>query len=233
MTRFRSTFFILVVVFCCAQFSYAAPITVPTDLNPGDPYRLAFVSSTVRDATSVIIADYDNHVSSAVGAVTELAALSTTWQAIGSTPTVDAVTHIGNFGVPIYNLQSTRIGNNEADLFDGSLLSPISVDENGTLPADFFVWTGSTPAGLGNITNTELGGSSGSSIRGRSNQSGPPWIFSDGSVSTNEHHLYAISAVLTVPPPIPEPSTLVLFLAGILGVSGFGYVRKKRHSAEL
>ena len=58
-------------------------------------------------------------------------------------------------------------------------------------------------------------------------------IFSDGSVSTNEHHLYAISAVLTVPPPIPEPSTLILFLAGILGVSGLGYVRKKRQSAEL
>ena len=155
MTRFRSTFFILVVVFCCAQFSYVAPITVPTDLNPGDQYRLAFASSTTRDATSAIIADYDNHVSSAAGAVTELTALSTTWQVIGSTPTVDAVTHIGNFGVRIYNLQSTRIGNNEADLFDGSFLFPISVDENGTLPADFLVWTGSTTVGLGNILKSD------------------------------------------------------------------------------
>jgi hypothetical protein len=34
-------------------------------------------------------------------------------------------------------------------------------------------------------------------------------------------------------PPIPEPSTLILFVVGVLGVSGIGYVRKRRQSAEL
>lgn len=34
----------------------AAPITLPIGLNPGDEYRLAFVTSTTRDATSTDIA---------------------------------------------------------------------------------------------------------------------------------------------------------------------------------
>ena len=43
----------------------AAPITVPTDLNPGDSYRLVFASSGARDYTSTNIADYNNFVQSA------------------------------------------------------------------------------------------------------------------------------------------------------------------------
>ena len=39
-----------------------AQTIVPTDLNPGDQYRLAFVSSTTRNATSNNIADYNSFV---------------------------------------------------------------------------------------------------------------------------------------------------------------------------
>lgn len=36
-----------------------AVITPPAGLNPGAQFRLVFVSSDVRDATSSVIADYD------------------------------------------------------------------------------------------------------------------------------------------------------------------------------
>ena len=71
------------------------PITVPSDLNPGDPYRLAFVTSTTRDATSTNIADYNNFVSGVANGVTQLAALGTTWKAIGSTSADDARDNTG------------------------------------------------------------------------------------------------------------------------------------------
>jgi hypothetical protein len=40
--------------------SLATAITVPTGLNPGDQYRLIFVSSTTHDATSSSIGDYND-----------------------------------------------------------------------------------------------------------------------------------------------------------------------------
>ena len=41
---------------------------IPAGLGPGDQFRLLFVSSTTRDATSSDIADYDAHVQSAAAA---------------------------------------------------------------------------------------------------------------------------------------------------------------------
>ena len=75
--------------------SSAAPITVPTDLNVGDQYRLAFVTSTTRNATSFTLSDYNDFVTEAAESVTELLALGTTWKAIGSTATVDARDNTG------------------------------------------------------------------------------------------------------------------------------------------
>src|SRR5476649_1320284 len=81
--------------------SSGASLVLPVGLNPGDQYRIAFLTSDVRDGTSANIADYDLFVTgeaNAAGSV--LQPLGTTWQAIASTLTVDAFTHIGgNFSV--------------------------------------------------------------------------------------------------------------------------------------
>ena len=93
----------------------AAPITVPTGLNPGDQYRLAFVTSTTRDATSSNIADYNAFVTAAANSVPQFVALGTTWHAIGSTAAVAARDNTNtNFtvnpsGQPIYNLKGTLL----------------------------------------------------------------------------------------------------------------------------
>ena len=76
MTR-SITFIAACVVMMTAANVFAAIITQPTSLNPGDTYRLAFVTSTVRDATSTNIADYNTFVTLAANAVPALASLGT------------------------------------------------------------------------------------------------------------------------------------------------------------
>jgi hypothetical protein len=79
-----------VAVVLASLAASAAPITVPTGLNPGDTYRLAFLTSKFRDATSTTIADYNAFVTGVANGVPELAALGTTWRVIGSTQLVAA-----------------------------------------------------------------------------------------------------------------------------------------------
>ncbi len=63
--------------------------------GPGDFYRLAFVTSTTRDAVPTDIADYNAFVTATAEAVPELLALGTTWSVIGSTASVDARDNTG------------------------------------------------------------------------------------------------------------------------------------------
>jgi hypothetical protein len=100
-------FLALACVVGTATHARAVPITAPPGLDPGDQYRLAFVTSTLRDATSANIADYNAYVTTVANAVPELLALATTWTAIGSTASVDARDNTGTnpnveAGVPIF-----------------------------------------------------------------------------------------------------------------------------------
>ncbi len=93
----------------------AVPITVPTDLNPGDQYRLAFVTSTITNPFSSDIETYNSYVTGRANTVPELVALGTTWKVIGSTAATDARdnTHTNPFldrvGVPLYMLDDSRL----------------------------------------------------------------------------------------------------------------------------
>jgi hypothetical protein len=84
----------------------ASPITAPTGLNDGDTYRVAFVTSTTRDALSQNIADYNAFVTAVANTQAELFDLGTTWTAITSTSTVGARDNTntvpgGSVGIPI------------------------------------------------------------------------------------------------------------------------------------
>ena len=138
-----------------ASESLAVPITVPTGLSPGAQYRLAFVTSTTRDATSSNIADYNAFVTATANAVPELAALGTTWTAIASTSSVYAQdntsTNPGITGVPIYLLNDTLLASDNANLWGGwgssPLVNPLRYDENAVLLGDVYVWTGTDADG--------------------------------------------------------------------------------------
>src|SRR5262249_2877133 len=88
---------------------------VPAGLNPGDQFRAVFVSSAVRDAHSSNIADYDQFITNlavAAGIDTYFGS-PVTWQAIGSTATVDAIDRLpSTFGSPpIYRLDGALVVN--------------------------------------------------------------------------------------------------------------------------
>ncbi len=216
----------------------AAPITIPTGLNPGDQYRIAFVTSTTRDATSSNIADYNAFVTAAANSVTELAGLGTSWTAIGSTASIDARDNTNtNFttstGVGIYLLNDTKLADNNADLWDGNIGVPLSIDENGQNLVTV-VWTGTSEFSGQPVDDFGLGGGGDPeegeliTVVGNSGVTSFGWAeSSDLSNGTSElHSLYAISGLLTVADTaVPEPGSLAVFGLGLAGI-GCGRRRK-------
>jgi hypothetical protein len=209
----------------------AAPITIPTELTPGDQYRIAFVTSTICDATSSNIADYNAFVTAAANSVSELAVLGTSWTAIGSTASIDARDNTNtNFttstGVGIYLLNNTKLADNNADLWDGNIDVPLSIDENGQSLLTV-VWTGTSKFsgqpvddfGLGGGGDPEEGGLI--TVVGNSGVTSFGWAENSSldNVTTELHSLYAISGILTVADTaIPEPGSLAVFALGLLGI---------------
>jgi hypothetical protein len=200
----------------------AAPIVTPAGLNPGDSYRLAFMTSGVRDALSSNIADYNAFVAAAANAIPELAALATTWRAIGSTLAVDARdnTNTNPFtdgvGTAIYSLDGVDlIAANNADLWDGLIVTGIRETENGVIENNSGkAWTGTDSDGtaLAGATLGETFISVGSSPFFHS----AAWIRAEGQLAPNEFHLYAISGVLIAPATeISEPVAPFLILLGM------------------
>ncbi|MCX6620139.1 MAG: PEP-CTERM sorting domain-containing protein [Acidobacteria bacterium] len=197
----------------------AAPIvTVPAGLSPGDHYRLVFVTSTTRDATSTAIADYNAFVTSAATSIPALLALGTTWYAIGSTATVNAIDNIvpALGSRPIYDLAGNLIATGSADLFDGSDIphSIATMEKGGTIPALSYVMTGSYEDGTGwHVPPGELGNSW--YIVGQIGHLSKDWINRSGSSLPSGYPMYGISGDLTVAGgAVPEPSTIALTALG-------------------
>ncbi|MEO1513647.1 MAG: T9SS type A sorting domain-containing protein [Bacteroidota bacterium] len=134
----------------------------------GDTYRLIFVSSTTRNATSTNIADYNSHVQSAA---TAAGLGSVNWYAIASTSTVDAVDNTFTTSTDtdgaLFLMNGTQVvANDIADFWDGTINTQIDLDENGSLrPNDTpiftswtAVWTGTKDDGTADDSRY-LGGS--------------------------------------------------------------------------
>lgn len=214
-----------------ASTAHASIITTPTDLDPGDEYRLAFVTSTTRDATSTDIGDYNDFVTLAATSQTELDALGADWTAIASTADVDARDNTstvpgtdGPDGIPIYLLNDTRLADDYADLWDITIIVPLNVTEAGVVwivPSGVpgTVWSGSRFDGtqdgypLGTVSGA-YGPRTGSHFVG---SEWNYWINYYNASASTLLSFYSISSVLTVPLPatISEPGTLILFSFGL------------------
>ena len=194
----------------------AAPTTLPTGLNPGDQYRLAFVTSATRDSTSSNIADYNDFVTATANAVPELLALGTPWTAIASTSTTDARDNTGTdpgseVGVGIYLLNDTLIAVDNIDLWDGYVSVPFDVTEVGTKGDQVSVWTGTQADGTADSV-LGVGLSTGGSTAATQFQ----WIGYSLFESSSLLPIYAISATLTV---VPEPGTATLLTLGLIALT--------------
>ncbi|ARI79405.1 PEP-CTERM sorting domain-containing protein [Microcystis sp. LEGE 00066] len=229
-----------------ASAAQAALVVVPPGLNPGDQYRLVFVTDATRNAQSTDINTYNTFVTNqATGGTPGIdTALDTalngagfdlstiTWKAIGSTSAVAARDNTGtnpsSTGVPIYLIDGNRVANNNADLWDGSLQHPINRNNLGNGNLEQYVWTGSDSAGLKEL---ELG--AGSVLAGFTTDDGN-WISTKIISNSNPNPMYAMSSVLTVPGnqpnqpvTVPEPTSLLGYIT-LGGLMLGGAVRKAR-----
>ncbi len=233
MTRIIASLLATATFVVAPLASSAAPITVPADLNPGEKYRLAFVTSSTRNAMSLDIADYNAFVSGVANSVTELVALDTTWKVIGSISTVAARDNTGtnpsSVGVPIYGLDGTRIANNNRDFWDGSILNALRVAENGADlgPSLTVVWTGTDPSGLP-APSIPLGASGSLVGVGLAQSEANDWIAFGTDNWGGSHPYYAMSGELTV---VPEPNPVVMACVAV-PVAGLVSCRRKRWRAD-
>jgi hypothetical protein len=182
--------------------------TVPPSLNTGDEYRLIFVTSGTRDASSTDIADYNAFVSGAANAVTQLADLGTTWTAVASTATVDAIDNTnsnpsGGTGVPIFVLDGSQMATDYANLwFATTHPTGPEFTELGDSVFATDVWTGtSLQSGLqGQVVPTKGLGTA-TPHRGLAGATTTGWLDGAAGVPNSAAlRLYGMSDILTVPP---------------------------------
>jgi hypothetical protein len=218
----------------------ATPITIPSGLAPGSTYFLTFVTADTHDALSSDISTYDAFVTAEADLDSTLAGLGTTWQVIGSTATVDAITHVA-VTAPVYNLSGQVIARGASDMFDGTVEAAIEFSQFGTdLQAGHLrVWTGTDENGAADPSG-QLGTAQG--MVGFGDQDFA-WLecgglsFPDscgqtpfGGITDHavENHFYGISGPLTV--PVPEASTGSLTLSVFLLLGGIHRRRQHRTS---
>ncbi len=182
-------------------------VTVPTDLNPGDQYRLVFVTNGTGDALSTDIADYNTFVTNQANQSTELQALGVDWFVIGSTSTVSARVNTGtdgSGGVPIYLPVGGdhRIADDYNDLWDGTIGHPLNIDQFGDSRCPTFVaFTGSQSDGSITMYPIPLGTNAVMARRGAglpSTQAQFGLRLTVHSAATKQP-FFAISDLLTVP----------------------------------
>ena len=137
----------------------AHAVIIPTGLDPGDSYHLAFVTHDKTPAASTDIEFYNTFVQ-------DQAALNPTltgtdenvfWYAIGSTRLADARDNaVVGADTPVYLLDgSTKITDGFADLWAGtsvSLDNTLSLTQFAIPTTTLYVWTGTNSMGTANLS---------------------------------------------------------------------------------
>lgn len=210
------SFFVLTVL----SVVHAEIMIPPPGLSNGEQYRLFFMTSGERGGTSTNIGDYNAFAQMHADGSPELAALNVEWKAVVSTPTVAARDNTGTNhevepdGVPIYLVNGTLLASSNVQMWVDHGREFLKVDELGQVvpfenparPEDILAWSGSLPSGA--ILPFPLG--TDEPILGAATLGGS-CLFNRPDDATAEHHLYAMSPVLTV----PEPELSIRWLAFI------------------
>jgi len=222
---FRLVFLTVVATMLAVAQPHANALTLqPTGLGPGDTYQLVFVTAAKTNATPPDINTYNDFVQTQannadIGIDSTAFGFDVTWKAIISTETVNARDN-AVVQATVFNLNDQRVADDYNDMWDGDIDNPILYDEGGQ---DVYerVWTGSLSYGQRHALSYYAGfvdkvftGYSGSYIGS--------WIFSGKPQHyTSSYSLYALSQAITVPGPIPEPTTMLLLGSGLIGLIAF------------
>ena len=177
---------------------------IPDGIEPGDRFRLLFVTSATRDASSSDIVDYNAHVRVAAGGNADLQAFRSQFTALISTSDMDARDNTGTTGggVPIHWLGGAKVADDYADLYDGDWDSVSGKTEGGGGYTGL-VWTGGNKAG--EKSGQRYAGAD--EVRlGDLGDATMPLSSPTSKASREAYPLYALSPVITVAEPEPEPT---------------------------
>jgi hypothetical protein len=203
-------------------------LTTPAGLAPGDTFRFVFVTDGTTTAVSSDISTYDAFVQAQAGGATYDGA-TVTWQAIGSTASVNAIDHIGQTDTPVYLADGTQVttSTTTSGLWSGILENPIDKDLNGNLYQNV-VWTGTAGNGTATPTNPLGSGNDSSffSTTGAAASTTSAWTDFSTAAVPQELPMYGISQVLTV---VPEPSGLIMLGTALGAVLAVDTIRRSRH----
>ena len=179
---------------------------VPDGVNPGDSFRLLFVTSSTHSAQSADIWDYINVVRGKANDNEVLKPYKEHFRVLASTQAQPARGVTGTTytdsdkGSPIYWVNGARVADDYADFYDSSWDSHTATDESGsTVGTVGRIWTGSNRDGTidaGNYLNAAQP-AYGQLQTGQELNSG------QSAASNQTYRLYGMSPVLTVENVVP------------------------------
>lgn len=228
LTTCSYAIFISLGVLSVSGTASATLIEAIANLNEGDKYRVVFVTSTTRDATSSDISDYNDFVSNLALSGTVTSTLGLEWTALASTSAVNAqvntgISNLDSDTVNIFNTNGEIIATSGEDLWDGNLANPIRYDEN-RFKTNEIVRTGTTSNGENN-NNYELGEVE--SYTGLAFNQIFVWINFDFDQGENDYSFYGVSESVTKQiVEAPAPGTVILLSLGLAGLSFALYRRQ-------
>ena len=213
----------------------------PTGLAVGDQFRLIFLSSTKRNATSTDIADYNTFVQErAAAGHAGIQSYSTGFRVVGCTGAVDARdnTDTTGRGVPIYWLDGTKVADNYADFYDGSWDDEINdknesgTDAHDTSQENNYPFTGcmddGTESFAGATRPRSLGAPLGFVRIGRPNSSEGPIDGNDVADTAATRPMYGLSVVFQVVAASTD-ATLSALTVSPKDITGFATDRSTRY----
>ena len=244
---FRFCVFVALAAVGTSRASAGLVLNTPAGLNPGDRFRIAFVTGTTTTGSSSDIASYNLFVNTAAGGATYNGSV-VTFYAIGSTATVNAFDNIRSTTMNdrVYLAGGALVApsiTGTSGLWSGALVNRIATDIDGTVVSpdgggrDRVVYTGSLvdgtasseplgylfpgdPPFLPPVFETSIGQATGGTDAA--------WIRNgSNSAASFSRSLYGISETLTVA-PVPEPSTCAMALAGLACGGYLRFRRRKR-----
>ena len=247
---------IAILVFWIAGFQFQANVAsagvmieAPANLNPGDHFRIIFVTSGSTTATSSDIGYYNDFVNSQAGGATYDGQVIQ-WYAIGSTATVDAFTNTNSASSSaVYMADGTEVASStlysSGGLWSSELLAQPTEGIDGTKFTSGVVWTGASGNGAQYNTLIFGGYGLGSNNQGydpfthayvfttpqvqvgniSSSQSGSNWVQVPNNSASDTPGLkdwtntYQMYGISSELTVAPEPSSLFSAVTGLLVVA--------------